>query len=172
MNALITPCLVERDSFLLALAIPRLRSTTSPSARSPLASTSAFLHSIIPAPVRSRSCLTNCALISAICCILLYTLWVKPPGGPKPSRARQQAITSVRRRWCSRLLPALRCPDPCAVALPVRCSSPGSPTSTARRISDRDTAYTLPPSDPQSPRLRPRPSPPRNRRWSQAIELR
>src|SRR5260370_7829310 len=46
--------------------MPRLRRTTSPSARSPLASTRALLHSIIPAPVRSRSALTSDAVISAI----------------------------------------------------------------------------------------------------------
>ena len=47
-----------------AETMPFLRRITSPSARSPLASVRAFLHSIMPAPVRSRSCFTNCALIS------------------------------------------------------------------------------------------------------------
>src|SRR5260370_38270354 len=46
--------------------MPRLRRPPSPSARSPLASTRALLHSIIPAPVRSRSALTSDAVISAI----------------------------------------------------------------------------------------------------------
>src|ERR1035437_7632772 len=46
--------------------MPRLRRTTSPSAKSPLASTSAFLHSIMPAPVRSRSSFTSAAVISII----------------------------------------------------------------------------------------------------------
>src|SRR5580698_4074058 len=46
--------------------MPRLRSTTSASPISPLASLRALLHSIIPAPVRSRSCFTRLALISAI----------------------------------------------------------------------------------------------------------
>src|ERR1700684_159548 len=61
-----SPCLVERDDFLPADAMPHLRSNTSPSSRSPLDSTRAFLHSIMPAPVRSRSCFTSAAVISAI----------------------------------------------------------------------------------------------------------
>src|SRR6266851_2221695 len=59
-----TPCLVVRVDFLAAEAMPCLRRTTSASPRSPLVSTSAFLHCIIPAPVRSRSGFTSCALIS------------------------------------------------------------------------------------------------------------
>ena len=47
----ITPCLVARADFFAADAMPRLRRITSASARSPLASASAFLHSIMPAPV-------------------------------------------------------------------------------------------------------------------------
>src|SRR5713226_7323567 len=62
----INPCLVVRDAFLLAEVIPFLRNTTSAAGKSPLASVSALLHSIIPAPVRSRNCLTSCAVISAI----------------------------------------------------------------------------------------------------------
>src|SRR5471030_2147892 len=60
------PCLVSREAFLWADAIPRLRRTTSASTTSPLASTRAALHSIIPAPVSSRNCFTNAAVISAI----------------------------------------------------------------------------------------------------------
>src|SRR5580698_3989405 len=44
--------------------MPCLRRMISASARLPLASTKAFLHSIIPAPVRSRSSFTSFALIS------------------------------------------------------------------------------------------------------------
>src|SRR5579864_7728302 len=66
----INPCRVARDAFLPADAMPRLRSTTSASPISPLASFRALLHSIIPAPVRSRSCFTRLALISAI--VLLW----------------------------------------------------------------------------------------------------
>src|SRR5947207_2931100 len=52
--------------------MPCLRRTTSASARSPLVSTSARLHSIMPAPVRSRSCFTCCALISIMSSRLYY----------------------------------------------------------------------------------------------------
>src|SRR5271157_995631 len=52
--------------------MPFLRSTTSALSMSPSASTSADLHSIMPAPVRSRSCLTSCALISAIDSSTIY----------------------------------------------------------------------------------------------------
>src|SRR5512140_3283417 len=80
----IKPCLVAREAFLPADAMPRLRRTTSPSVRSPLASTSALLHSIMPAPVRSRSALTNAAVISAI-----YLYLVPFEGGAtwRPGRA-------------------------------------------------------------------------------------
>src|SRR5258708_40261588 len=53
--------------------MPRLRSTTSASFTSPLASVRAFLHSIMPAPVRSRSCFTSCALISIVFLLCFYT---------------------------------------------------------------------------------------------------
>src|SRR5580658_10324705 len=46
--------------------MPRLRSTISASSMSPFDSVRALLHSIIPAPVRSRSCLTRLAVISGI----------------------------------------------------------------------------------------------------------
>ena len=52
--------------FLPALAIPFLRRTSSAAARSPLASVSALLQSIIPALVFSRSSLTSAADISDI----------------------------------------------------------------------------------------------------------
>ena len=51
------PSLVERPDFLAACASPRLRRMVVASSRSPLASWRAALHSIMPAPVRSRSCL-------------------------------------------------------------------------------------------------------------------
>src|ERR1017187_995993 len=60
------PLRVARPALLPAEEMPRLRRTTSPSAKSPLASTSAFLHSIMPAPVRSRSSFTSAAVISII----------------------------------------------------------------------------------------------------------
>src|ERR1700738_2134729 len=46
--------------------MPRFRRIISASAKLPLASFSALLHSIIPAPVRSRSSFTSFALISMV----------------------------------------------------------------------------------------------------------
>src|SRR5688572_4672183 len=58
-----TPSAATREAFLSALASPALRMFSAAASRSPLVSTSAFLHSIMPAPVRSRSCLTASAVI-------------------------------------------------------------------------------------------------------------
>src|SRR5580658_6462590 len=60
------PCRVVRVALLPALVMPALRRMISASGRLPLDSIRAFLHSIIPAPVRSRSSFTNFALISMI----------------------------------------------------------------------------------------------------------
>ncbi len=58
-----TPSAATREAFLSALASPCLRISSAAASRSPLVSTSAFLHSIMPAPVRSRSCLTESAVM-------------------------------------------------------------------------------------------------------------
>src|SRR5690625_1800055 len=58
------PSAATRPAFLSALARPRLRINSTAASISPFVSTSAFLHSIIPEPVRSRSCLTRAALIA------------------------------------------------------------------------------------------------------------
>src|SRR6202035_4967874 len=63
------PSFVTRDAFLPALAIPLVRKIVSALARSPPASASARLQSIMPALVFSRSCLTSLGSISAITCI-------------------------------------------------------------------------------------------------------
>src|SRR5688500_17105079 len=60
------PSAATRPAFLSALARPCLRSHSAEMSSSPLFSVSAFLHSIMPAPVRSRSSLTRDAVISAI----------------------------------------------------------------------------------------------------------
>src|SRR4051812_16419532 len=52
----------------------------------PLVATRAFLHSIMPAPVISRSCFTNCALISAIT-ILIQAHSAADADHPAPERA-------------------------------------------------------------------------------------
>ena len=57
------PSAAVRPDFLSALARPALRISSTAASRSPLVSVSAFLHSIIPEPVRSRSSLTIPAVI-------------------------------------------------------------------------------------------------------------
>jgi hypothetical protein len=57
---------VTRPAFLPAWAIPFLRRISIAATSSPRASTNAFLQSIIPAPVFSRSDLTPLAVTSAI----------------------------------------------------------------------------------------------------------
>src|SRR5690554_5495126 len=58
------PSAATRSAFLSALARPDLRSASAAASMLPPASVSAFLHSIMPAPVRSRSSLTREAVIS------------------------------------------------------------------------------------------------------------
>src|SRR5690606_9330141 len=58
----ITPSAATRAAFLSAFARPALRMSSAAASRSPLVSTSAFLHSIMPAPVRSRSNFTASAV--------------------------------------------------------------------------------------------------------------
>lgn len=53
-----SPSLVARPAFFAALARPRFRRMVFASSKSPTASVSAALHSIMPAPVWSRSFLT------------------------------------------------------------------------------------------------------------------
>ena len=62
----IRPSLVARPAFLAAVARPRLRRMVLASSKSPLASVSAALHSIIPAPVWSRSFFTSVAVMVVI----------------------------------------------------------------------------------------------------------
>src|SRR5579862_2384482 len=63
LTATTSPSAATRVAFLSALARPWRRISSAAASRSPLVSTSAFLHSIIPAPVRSRSCRTASAVI-------------------------------------------------------------------------------------------------------------
>ncbi len=60
------PSAVTRSAFLSALARPDLRSHSAAASMLPVFSVSAFLHSIMPAPVRSRSSLTREAVISTV----------------------------------------------------------------------------------------------------------
>src|SRR5690606_31272325 len=64
--AVTRPSAATRLAFLSALARPCLRSHSAAALTSPLFSVSAFLHSIMPAPVRSRSSLTWDAVIWAM----------------------------------------------------------------------------------------------------------
>src|SRR3954464_5737287 len=73
-QAPITPSAAMRLAALLALAPLLMRSSSSAFFRSPSHSAKAFLHSIIPRPVSSRSSFTSPALISAICEIAPYRL--------------------------------------------------------------------------------------------------
>src|SRR5450759_4503053 len=66
MNALTTPSAVTRLAALLALAPLLMRNCSSATFKLPFDSTSAFLHSIMPRPVASRSSLTILAVISDI----------------------------------------------------------------------------------------------------------
>src|SRR2546423_12087323 len=65
------PSLVTREAFLLALAIPFVRKIVSAFARSPAASSSARLQSIMPALVFSRSSLTTLGSIAVF--VLIWT---------------------------------------------------------------------------------------------------
>jgi hypothetical protein len=60
------PIAFGRDRAALTLAPLRIRSRSSAFARSPSLSVSAFLHSIMPSPVRWRSSITMLAAISAM----------------------------------------------------------------------------------------------------------
>ena len=58
-----SPAVASRSApRLAALAAPLVRSTSTAASKSPSASSSAFLQSIIPAPVVSRSFLTSAAV--------------------------------------------------------------------------------------------------------------
>ncbi len=61
-----SPSLIARPAFLAALARPRFRRIRLASSKLPLASVRAALHSIIPAPVWSRSFFTSAAVILAM----------------------------------------------------------------------------------------------------------
>ena len=65
------PSAAVRPAFLAAAARPLVRSQSIAASMSPWVSPSAFLQSIMPAPVRSRSSFTVAAVISAMSHILL-----------------------------------------------------------------------------------------------------
>ena len=61
-----SPSAAVRPAFFAALARPLVRSQSTAVSMSPLFSASAFLQSIMPAPVRSRRSLTMLAVMSAM----------------------------------------------------------------------------------------------------------
>src|SRR5262245_50398330 len=76
------PCAVARPARLAAWARPRFRRMVMASSMLPLASLSAALHSIIPAPVLSRSCLTCSAVIADVAISRLLRTQKAPAGWP------------------------------------------------------------------------------------------
>ena len=85
--AMTVPSLVARPAFLATAARPRVRRTSTAFSKSASASTSAFLHSIMPAPVISRSSLTREAVISATLFLSLYGAACAVPGWKRPRAA-------------------------------------------------------------------------------------
>ena len=94
---------MARPARLAACARPRLRSSVIASSMLPFASVSAALHSIMPAPVLSRSCFTWSAVISAIVESLVLSAslrlrslrrWLEGPD----RRLYKQSAGSVSRR--------------------------------------------------------------------------
>src|SRR5712692_3738822 len=85
-----TPSVATRPSFFFAEARPRLRRISIARSSLPSASTRAFLHSIMPAPVFSLSDFTAAAVISAMIADVL----------PDPIEKRSPA--EIRFRGCAR----------------------------------------------------------------------
>ncbi len=100
------PSAAVRPAFLAAAARPLARSQSIEASISPLFSASAFLQSIMPAPVRSRSSFTEAAVISAMCNSskppsrlreglgvgALSEKWERQPHPSIPSREREGRI--------------------------------------------------------------------------------
>jgi hypothetical protein len=78
----IRPSRAVRPAFFAALASPRLRRIVLASSKLPFASVSAFLHSIMPAPVWSRSFFTMSAVIAVVAISLSVP---KKSAGSKPA---------------------------------------------------------------------------------------
>src|ERR671915_378459 len=91
------PSLVALPVLLAASARPRSRRIRFAASRSPLLSWSAFLQSIIPAPVVSRSALTSLALTSAICSFSILVRGLGPCGLPavRASRVRRSPLVGL-----------------------------------------------------------------------------
>src|SRR5690606_33660640 len=91
----IVPSAVARPSRLAALARPRSRSRVAAFSMSPPASVSAFLQSIMPAPVRSRRSFTAAAEISAT--LLVSSCRLAPDGSADLALARVHVVAIAAR---------------------------------------------------------------------------
>ena len=80
------PSLAARPAFLAAVARPFLRRMSRAVSRSPVASTRAALHSIMPAPVSSRSLRTISAVMSIVSSLGASSLQRKAAGESGPER--------------------------------------------------------------------------------------
>src|SRR6056297_1095920 len=94
----IAPSAATRPAFLSALASPLLRRCSIAASMSPPVSTSAFLHSIMPAPERSRSSLTWDAVILMIlpCPLTWSQLPFWPASFLNPGSSRPAALRPFR----------------------------------------------------------------------------
>src|SRR6185436_17711718 len=110
----ISPSLAIRPAFFAALARPRLRRIVFASSKSPFASLSAFLHSIMPAPVWSRSFFT----MSAVIAVVAIAVSPEPKKTPAPIRGRRlsgellRGLRGSRGRFAAR---PLRPPGPARI---------------------------------------------------------
>ncbi len=106
----ILPSAATRSAFLSALARPDLRSHSAAASMLPAFSVSAFLHSIMPAPVRSRSSLTREAVISTVVTSVFWVLVGKAHGAIPSDNGRTHACrwgrrATMARRRCAAMTP-------------------------------------------------------------------
>ena len=134
------PSLVARALFFCAVARPDLRSSSIAFSRSPAVAVSAFLQSIMPAPLFSRSSFTSAAVISATARSFRRVGVVRRPGVTRPaSRPRPWARRPSWRpaSWRAR-------PSRLASALAARPSwRPASPRPRASAFSALGLASAL-----------------------------
>ena len=91
------PSAAVRPDFLAALARPLVRSQSTAASMSPSVSVRAFLASIMPAPVLSRSSLTIAAVIAIVALLNVLGFWGGPYTAPCDSSVTAQlsAVSSA-----------------------------------------------------------------------------